>query len=232
MRSNPATNNQTTRDSNIELARIVAMLMILALHAFNPYFWNNLSDNTNPQNIIVIVGESITACAVGLFVFISGWYGIKPKVRSVANILFQVVFYGFLIFLVAFLISRTPSSKGFKDIFLFTDAFWFIKSYLLLYILSPVLNSFVEKTNKEQFKSLLLAMFCFQSIWGWANKAEEFHYGLSVVFLIFMYLLARYMRLYPSKFAGISKVASLGLFGGCVAIIAAAIYIIAPFLKW
>ena len=51
------------------------MLMILALHAFNTYFWDSLSNLSNQmtsQDIIVILGESFTSCAVGLFVFIPG----------------------------------------------------------------------------------------------------------------------------------------------------------------
>ena len=83
------TDRVAVRDSNIELARIVAMLLILALHAFNYYYWNDLSSQISTRNIIAIIGESFTSCAVGLFIFISGWYGIKPKLKSISNIVFK-----------------------------------------------------------------------------------------------------------------------------------------------
>ena len=103
-----------------------------------------------------------------------------------------------------------------------SDSLWFIKSYFLLYILSPVLNAFVERANKREFQTVLLAFFLFQSVWGWMNFAEEFNYGLSVVFFIFMYLLARYMRLYPGRITEFSKYVFLGIYclsAFCVAIL-------------
>lgn len=206
------TDRAFVRDSNIELARIVAMLLILALHAFNNYFWNNLSSQVTAQNVIAILGEAFTSCAVGLFVFISGWYGIKRKVKSIVNIAFQVIFYGIIICLVVSIIKGSFQWKGLKETLLLSDSLWFIKSYFLLYILSPVLNSFVEKADKRQFQSVLIAFFLFQSIWGWLNFAEEFNYGLSVVFFIFIYLLARYIRLYAHKITEFSKFVYLGVY--------------------
>ena len=215
------TNRVILRDSNIELARIMAMLLILALHAFNNYFWNDLSSQVNAKNVVAILGEAFTSCAVGLFVFISGWFGIKPKVKSIANIVFQVVFYGIVIFLVFSILRGSIQWDGLKEALLLSDSLWFIKSYFLLYILSPVLNAFVDRANIKQFQTVLLAFFLFQSVWGWMNFAEEFNYGLSVVFFIFMYLLARYMRLYPGKISEFSKYVFLGIYclsAFCVAI--------------
>lgn len=188
------------------------MLMILALHSFNTYFWNSMSGSISLQGIVAILGEAFTSCSVGLFVFISGWYGIKPKVRSLVNIVFQVVFYGFVIFLIVSLVSGSICWEGLKEIVLLSSSLWFIKSYLLLYIISPVLNVFVENSDKKQFKTVLIAFFVFQSIWGWTNTAKEFNFGLSVVYFIFMYLLARYMRLNCKGITNRSKYLYLGVY--------------------
>lgn len=219
------TNKVIVRDSNIELARIVAMLLILALHAFNYYFWNDLSQQVTTQNIVAILGEAFTSCAVGLFVIISGWYGIKPKVKSIANIVFQVVFYGIILFLIVSIIKGSAQWKGLRDALLLSDSLWFIKSYFLLYILSPVLNAFVEKSDKRQFQIVLISFFLFQSIWGWMNFAEEFNYGLSVVFFIFMYLLARYMRLYPNKITETSKIVCIVVYCLSALVVAALLFV-------
>lgn len=216
---------EALRDSNIELARIVAMLMILALHAFNNYYWSGLSDQISVKNTVVILGEAFTSCAVGLFVFISGWFGIKPKAKSIANLVFQVVFYGLAIFLVVSAIKGSVQWKGLKEALLLSDSLWFMKSYFLLYILSPVLNSFVEKADKRQYQIVLIAFFLFQSIWGWTNTAEEFNYGLSAVFFIFMYLLARYMRVYPFKIMESSGAACLGVYCISSFLAAAALFV-------
>lgn len=219
------TNRVISRDSNIELARIVAMLLILALHAFNNYFWNFLSGEVTAQNVIAILGEAFTSCAVGLFVFISGWYGIKPKVKSIFNIAFQVFFYGIIICLVVSIIKGSAQWEGLKEIFLLSDSLWFIKSYFLLYILSPVLNAFVDKADKRQFRLVLVTFFLFQSIWGWLNFAEEFNYGLSVVFFIFIYLLARFIRLYAHRITEFSKYVYLGVYSLSAILVALLLFV-------
>ena len=205
------------------------MLMILALHAFNTYFWDSLSNLSNQmtsQDIIVILGESFTSCAGGLFVFIPGWFGIRPKVKSVANIVFQVIFYGFIILIVTSFTTGSVSWKGVKELVLLTDSLWFIKSYFLLYILSPILNSFVENADERKLRAVIVTFFVFQSIWGWTDTAKEFNYGLSVVFFIFMYLLARYMRLFLNKrIDSISKFVFLGIYGLSAILIAASVFV-------
>ena len=67
------------RKSNLELLRIVAMLMIIGL-----YYWayNCAGDfyqiNESVNNIFYIVTESFFICGVNLFVLISGWlFGFK-----------------------------------------------------------------------------------------------------------------------------------------------------------
>ena len=227
---NTSINKILGRDSNFEIARIVAMLLILSSHAFNPFFWNSLSNSINTVNIFVILGQSFTKCAVGLLILISGWYGITPKGKSVRNIVFQVIFYGLSIAALG-----RGGWKAMKDVVLLSPALWFLKSYFLLYILSPVLNSFVATSSKKQFKLLLIAFFLFQSVWGWTNTALEFNYGLSVVFFIFMYLLARYLRLYLPAMANRSAMSHLLIYCSSSLLIAAILFIkhyygIIPFL--
>ena len=109
---------------------------------------------------------------------------------------------------------------------LLSDSLWFIKSYFLLYILSPILNSFVENADERKLRAVIVTFFVFQSIWGWTDTSKEFNYGLSVVFFIFMYLLARYMRLFLNKrIDSISKFVFLGIYGLSAILIAASVFV-------
>ena len=74
------------RFSNIELLRIVAMLLVVFVHA--NYFslgWINIDDiNNDPINSFVrIILEQICIVCVNVFVLISGWFGIKPSLKGV-----------------------------------------------------------------------------------------------------------------------------------------------------
>lgn len=78
--------------------------------------------------------------------------------------------------------------------------FWFVKCYLFLYIVSPVLNAFVEKATQKQFLTILILFFIVQTFYGWAtNGITWFNRGYSGISFAGLYLLARYVRLYPAK---------------------------------
>ena len=78
--------------------------------------------------------------------------------------------------------------------------YWFVKCYLFLYIVSPILNAFVEKATQKQFLTILILFFTIQALYGWAtNGITWFNRGYSGISFAGLYMLARYVRLYPTK---------------------------------
>jgi len=158
--------------------------------------------------------EAISNVGVDVFVLISGWFGIKARLKGFGNVLFQPFFYSLAI-IILFLIIRLDNPlapKSIANLFLFTKNYWFIKAYLGLYILSPVLNSFVERASKRQFEVLLLFFFGFQTIYGWTDSAADFHLGFSIISFCGLYLLARYASIYRPKFTCFRPLSYLGIF--------------------
>ena len=142
---------------------------------------------------------SLSIAAIDVFVLISGWFGIKPTVRKLLSLFFQIIFFTVTI-LIVFAIIKGREVIGLKPIlklFMLTKGYWFIKSYICLYILSPVLNLFAEKASKKTFSLVLISFFVFQTIYGWTDSAPEFYYGYSTLSFIGLYMMARYFRLYP-----------------------------------
>lgn len=85
---------------------------------------------------------------------------------------------------------------------LYGDDYWFVKSYLLLYLLTPILNSFTEHTTKKQYQITLIGFYVFQSIFGWATYAVDFFEGgYSTISFIGLYLTARYTKLYLPRWS-------------------------------
>ena len=82
---------------------------------------------------------------------------------------------------------------------LFGSSYWFVIAYIGLYILSPVLNAFVEKSSPKQLSTVIISFFAAEFIYGWVINSESFARGYSIVSFIGLYLLARYLRLYPTK---------------------------------
>ncbi len=193
---------RVNRESNIELLRILAMFFILVQHA------NFLGIGMPTANECIVSPinsfirffiESLSIVAVNIFIFISGWFGIKSTVKKLCSFLFQVLFFTLSLLLIHGILYGWHSISG-SDIlkaFLVTKCYWFVKSYICLFILSPILNLFSEKASKRTFQLVLIGFFAVQSFFGWTDSAPEFYYGYSALSFIGLYLLARYLYLNP-----------------------------------
>ena len=195
------------RDSNMELLRIIAMVLVMVVHA-------NFRALPTPgvrfiaaqptSALLQFFTEGLSIIAVDLFVLLSGWYGIRPKMNRFAELLFQVLFFTLVGVGVSELISpgsAVNSPDFWERFFMLGDGqYWFVKTYIGLYILSPVLNAYVEHASRRSFTWLLVGFFAFQFIFGWYWESTTwFRAGYSLTSFMGLYLLARYIRLYPVK---------------------------------
>lgn len=192
--------NKTTRQSGIELLRLIAMLMVLLLHANFLSFGAPTAEqiHTDTANSIGrIFLEHLCIVAVNVYVLISGWFGIKPKVKSITNLIIQAIFYSIVGVVVAASIDSSHFSKGLLlDFLIVGKPYWFVVSYILLYIVSPVLNKFVEYEAPQIIKLTLLCFFSFEFVYGWLFGQGGFGGGYSTMSFIGLYILARYLRIH------------------------------------
>lgn len=188
------------RQSNIELLRIIAMFLVLLVHA--DYFSLGAPTIIDIQansldSFLKILFESISIVCVNVFVLISGWFGIKPSVKGILNFLFQCLFFLTGLYIITILIGiNTISIKGLAGCIFATKLNWFIKAYLLLYIISPILNQFVNNASRKEYKYVLIGFFLFTCTYGWIGAAEFMMQGYSTIWFIGLYLLARYTKIY------------------------------------
>ena len=90
------------RQSNIELLRIIAMFLVLIVHAdFTSIGCPNIEDiETSPiSSFFRILTQSLSLICVNLFVLISGYFGINPKSKSILSLIFQVFFFRCIAFI-------------------------------------------------------------------------------------------------------------------------------------
>ncbi len=195
-----------TRQSNMELLRIVSMLMVLAVHLDGaslrlPEPMGEISAMTARDWWRLIV-ESISIIGVNCFVLISGYFGINARWRSFVNLSATCLFYAVGIYLAMYSFGNIEWSwKSFGESFLIythTDL-WFIPAYLGLFILSPLLNAAIENLSQKRFSTCLLAftIFTLYAGWGWGGRFNPS--GYTIFQLILLYLIGRYIRLYFPK---------------------------------
>ena len=186
------------RQSNFELLRLVSMLMILGLHAnFLALGVVNISvvHSLHVEDFVRTFFECLCIVGVNVFILISGWFGIKPSVKGIFSILFQVLFYTLLLLLLYWALGA-PVPAGFhKSIICPNGGYWFISAYLMLYILSPVLNKFVENISRQMFRRFLICFFLAVVLWGYFCDSLRISGGYHALFFVGLYLLARYLRM-------------------------------------
>ena len=179
------------------------MILVMIVHAnFRVLSAPTVADAvTTPTSVFLrFLTESFSIICVNVFVLISGWFGIHFNWKRFMEFLFQVFFFGIINYAVICVID--PSKiRAIKNVFMTeTWNYWFVKCYLFLYIVSPVLNAFVEKATQKQFLTILILFFTLQTFYGWAtNGITWFNRGYSGISFAGLYLLARYVRLYPAK---------------------------------
>ena len=194
------------RQSNIELLRIALMIMIITHHVIvhglglanigkRSFHLENLTYWAIAVNCVVVI-------AVNVFVFISGYFGIKFKLRTLFSLFFQAASYSFLLFVL--FATFNPSIWNATNVVnsllpISRNMWWFISTYIGLYILSPILNSGVQSLDRRQFKLIMVGLLfidCFSGFF-FGTISEK---GYSIFNFIVIYLIGRYVKQYSISF--------------------------------
>ena len=176
------------------------MLLVLMVHA--DFFSLGIPSHdlmlASPgQFTFRVLVEFLSILCVDIFVVISGWFSIRLSVRGCCNYLWQCLYFSagiYAVMLLCGIVSLSPG--GILGIFYLDKGVWFVKAYLALMILAPVLNAFVDRASRKQMETVLIAFFIFQTIFSFRGAAEFIQACYSTFSFIGLYLLARYMRIY------------------------------------
>jgi len=192
------------RLSNFELLRLLAMLFVLLMHAIFtscPLPTKDSVSNDGFSEMMRMWVSGLTYVNVDVFVLISGWFGMKLSIKAFSNILFQCLFCAIVCIVGAYCFAPDVLSLPVIVKMLYPgQAWWFVSSYLGLMVISPMLNAFVEKAGERELRNYLLSFYLFQLIFGLLFlDSGNFKNGISILSLSFVYILGRYLRLFPCK---------------------------------
>lgn len=193
------------RDSSIETFRILATFLVLIVH-FNGWFVGGITDPFDSEKDFSFrMGQmlisSLSVVCVNCFLIISGWYGVKFKLRSIWNIYILLV----CIYVPFQLISSiyTGNFSIFQlinNLLAFTRESYFVQCYLMLIFLSPIINSFIEKYG-HKILSFVIVFWLIEIVMENLidNKCLGFEDGYSLIHFILIYMLARTASIYKNK---------------------------------
>ena len=194
-----------TRESNIELLRIISMVMIILFHYVykSNFQYSNLTINVLFTKSCWFFGE----LGVNLFVLITGYYlsKSKPSIKKIILLILEVLFYNTLNIIIGYKVGYINSIQNISTIFpIITGTYWFITAYLLIYILSPYYNKLINLFQKKEYqKFLLINLFIWSiipTIFGFLyNSSESLPFYNRFIWLTFIYFVGAYIRVYNIK---------------------------------
>ena len=193
-----------TRDSNIELLRIVSMLLVLGLHV-NYLTIGNVTVGDVAENpsisFVRMEFESLCIVCVNLYVLISGYFGIRIKKKSIIGLLFTILFWQITLYITGVVHGRYDFDFNLLQKMIIPGSpYWFVPAYLMLVLFSPILNSFVEKSDKKRLGKYIIAFLVVQTVFGYIQPYwKMFINGYSVISFIGLYLIGSYIRRYTAK---------------------------------
>ena len=183
------------------------MLLVLFVHA-NYFSLGGVEPSDIQNNVfysfVKSFAEQLCIICVNVFILISGWFGIRPSLKGAASLLFQVFFFHIFIVGSYYCIGNPIPLKTVLKVFYFGVSYWFVPAYLVLYAISPVLNSFIFNASPRSYVSVLLAFFTLEFALGWVGNFAHFGGGYSTISFIGLYLLAGFLRKHSGKMLEVS----------------------------
>ena len=215
-----------TRKSNIELLRIVAMIMIIGHHlAIHSHFPEDMILINNLWIKFIQMGGKI---GVNIFILISGYFLVtNPTIRveKILKLWLEVIVYSVVfLFCNYFYVGKiSPSDILIHVLPISFSEWWFISTYFVLYLCSPLLNIMLKSLVKETYLKMLLL---FGVLWIiFPSVLKQSMQSNSLIWFIYVYSTGGYIRLHgkeinylKNNFLGYSMVGMLLAFMAVVSL--------------
>lgn len=196
------------REANFELLRILAMFMVVVLHYLSHAdALVKLGVPATRVEIVATLIEALNIVAVNVWVLISGYFlsetgfRIKRIIILIAQIYFYTICVSFVMMATNVYVVHTTDSvyKLVQYIFpIESEHYWFATSYVILYVLAPVLNAGIEKLTRNQLRVVIMGLLLWFSLIKTIVPVvfATDHFGYDFGWFICLYLIAGYIKKY------------------------------------
>ncbi len=197
--------NTKQRSSNLELFRIITMLLIVAHHYVinSDIFQSVLEGNRfSAANIFLVLLGAWGKTGINCFVLITGYFMCKSKITASKyfKLLFEVMFYKITIFVIFFFAGlETISLTSLLNTFFPTTtvASGFTDCFLIFYLLIPFANILISQLTKHSHLTLiaiLLFAYTFMATVPWFSVKLNY-----ISWFFVLYLIASFVQLHPCE---------------------------------
>ena len=195
---------KTERNSNLELYRIIVMLLIVAHHYVVHGGLLSIAAN-DPLSVRSVFFHIIGAwgkTGINCFVLITGYFMCTKSItlRKFAKLILTVVFYNVVIYFALVLAGVTQFDiRGCYDSIM--PILWigggFVECYLVFYLFIPFLNILVRNATRRQLAMLIVLCLCIYSFYRFVPRSRVIYN--EVMWYSVLYFISSFLRLYPPK---------------------------------
>lgn len=206
-----------SRQSNFELMRIVSMFFIALWHFL--LFGKVLERTSGITQVITTVLAALLLVHVNSYVMLTGYfnYDKKFKLSKVIKTNNSMWFYRATIIILLTVIfgisySKFYTIKMLSPLSRFHD-YWFLVVYMILYLISPLLNIVIKNIDKNKHKMVIIGLFIISLLaYATSNEFYNINGGYSLFSFILLYFIGSYLHKYPIE-GKKSKIIILSILG-------------------
>lgn len=197
--------NRKNRDANLDLFRIISMLLIIFLHSIDHSgVLERAEVSSNAMYFYVRFTYALCQVCVNCYVMLSGYYLVTStfRLQKLVALWMETVFYSFVLKLL-FMVTVQDSVSIISLISCFfpilTGRYWFITIYVGMYLISPFLNKLIHVLNRKEHTILNVCLFILFSLWSSLHPSiagMNSGGGWGLAWFVVLYLAAAWFRLY------------------------------------
>ena len=183
------------RNSSFELLRLIAQFMIVVYHILLFWFINNGASTTMELHKAICIPLHI---GVLLYVLISGFYGIRFSISGVIKIIANLLIYGLIFSLIGHFLLGDKLGLS-HLLFVSNTPFWFVKIYLMLYLIAPLLNILIKQLSPTNRLILILILAWMSCYIGLLGLDKSLTMGKNLIHFTLLYIIGNTLALYKEQ---------------------------------
>lgn len=188
----------------MELLRIVSILFVTIHHFLTHGAYPSIFDvnaSLTLADSVALFLNGFVYIGVNCFLLISGYFGIKCKFKSLANLLITCVFYSVVgYFFHLYIDHQTLGRSVLRSVFFLKYCnWWFVKCYIGLWLCAPILNKAIEHFSEREYQLSLFLLTIATVYLGNIREVAFFDMnGYSIFHFVFVYMIGGYIKRYVS----------------------------------
>jgi surface polysaccharide O-acyltransferase-like enzyme len=185
-------NRATTHNHGIDIVRIVAMCMVVAMHMMMRSIATTRLSCSPGARIVIRLFYVETFICVNLFVLATGWLyaGRMPKLRRIIELGLTVLFFD----IGTRLVVCPALGRSFSWARLASEH-WFVNAYLALILLVPFLNGGLAELNRKFGLRLVSRLVLLVSLFFGIVPISGVNTGRSLGWFVCLYLTGAQLKL-------------------------------------